>query len=280
MLFFRALVRPLRPRVTSAPGRGRCASTSSAISSPITRADGPERPHYRGLILSNLGDHRAALHLLHEAERQSGAPRARFLSRVQRRRAHAGASDRVGRYEEALALRRKDLADLPSDAADERTMLENGTGFGLLMLAETEGGSGAMHELAEAEDALTRADREEPGRAPYLSGVIAAHRAEVALLEGKLDEASTELARASGRSSRAPGERRLRLAGPRRAHRARKRRPGARARDLHGARRARSRGGAARSVVDGPLRARASGGEARRERARARGVRGGRGLPR
>ncbi len=92
-------------------------------------------PHYRGLILSNLGDHRAALHLLHEAER-----RAALLGldsfHVYNDGALTRELDRVGALrEEALALRRKDLADLPSDAADERTMLENGIGFGRLMLA-------------------------------------------------------------------------------------------------------------------------------------------------
>jgi len=146
-------------------------------------------PYYRGILASEVGDHRAASTLLREAGARASALR---MSRLERnaRAALALEMQTLGRAHDSLAVLRALEAD-PEVKGCERVEILNDLGWGLLLDAEAAGNNVQDARIPLAAAALV-ADCSDA----YLRSFALANLARVELAAGKAAEARAQLAAA------------------------------------------------------------------------------------
>ncbi len=155
--------------------------------------DGRARdPYYRALLDCETGNRRAAIARFEEAQHRA---EELGLARVVRtvRSAVATELDLVGRFDEALAIRRA-LDAAPDLTPCDRFVARTGEGFGLLLMAIRENSD--RGRVREAREVLERARAEAACDESYLHAVAAGNLAFAALLEGRPEDAARDLAEA------------------------------------------------------------------------------------
>jgi tetratricopeptide (TPR) repeat protein len=163
--------------------------------------DGRARePYYSGVLASELGDRREALRQFREAERRATRLGLARLAR-QVRSAVAVELDFLGRFEDALAIRRAQENELAGDACG-LLAVRSGMGFGLLMIATRSGVDAAR--VREASAILEKARAETGCADAYLHAVTLGNLALGALASGRVDEAAASLAAARARVPEPP----------------------------------------------------------------------------
>jgi tetratricopeptide (TPR) repeat protein len=170
--------------------------------------DGQARaPYYRAMMDSDAGDHRAALAGFREAARHTTRlGLARLGQMVQG--SVATELDLLGRFDEALAIRREIAAAIGPEAPPCKLVtVRTGMGFGLLLKVMRDADEGAKQPGPEVREAvgLLESARDQTGcDDDYLRGVALGNLALAALLDGRPTDAAAALARARALVSEPP----------------------------------------------------------------------------